>query len=77
MGAFFPRLRGFRGEGLTIHSELLLLLFFFFESGDELALTNSPFNFFIGQNQSTVAQQAETTVAQCFLTSWCELVFPQ
>ena len=36
------------------------------KSGDQLAHTTSTF---FGQDQSTVAQQAETTVAKCYLTS--------
>ena len=37
-------------------------LFFFFPSEDQLANTSS---IFLGQDQSTVAQRAEKTVAKC------------
>ena len=49
------------------------LFFFFFLSGDRLAHTN--FNF-LGQDQSAVAQRAETTVAECSWTSCVWAHFP-
>ena len=42
----------------------LFLFFFFLLSGDWIAHTNSTL---LGQDQSTVAQRAETTVAECSL----------
>ena len=39
------------------------------QSGDQLAQTNVTY-FFKGQDQSTVAQPAETTVKKCFLMSY-------
>ena len=40
-------------------------------SGDQFTLTNATFFsfLFLGQDQSTVAQRAETTEAESFLTS--------
>ena len=58
------------GECSTIHSPPALFLFlfcFFFGSGDYLAHTNSTL---LCQDQSTVAQRAETTVAKLSLTSY-------
>ena len=66
-------LAGISGEGLLVHCPPVLFLFFF-SSGDPLAHTNS--TFFLGQDQSTVAQQTETTVAKCFLTSCVWAQFP-
>ena len=53
------------GGGLMIHSPLALKKKKE-KSGDQLAHTTSTF---FGQDQSTVVQQAETTVAKCYLTS--------
>ena len=57
----FSSLERIWGEGLTIHS-FPACAFFFFESGDQLAHTNSTFFFFLGRGQSTMAQRVETTV---------------
>ena len=61
----FPCLWEFVGEGLTIYSPSVLFCCCL-ERG--LALTNQ-FHFFLGQDQSTMAQWAEMTVAEHFLTS--------
>ena len=71
----FPHMRGFLEKWLIIHSPpallLLLLLFFlffsFFWSVERLVHSNS--TIFLCQDQSTVAQHAEMTVAECYLTS--------
>ena len=47
--------------------------FFFFLSGGQFAHTNSAFR----QDQSTVARRAQTTVAECFLTSCVLARFPE
>ena len=52
------------GEGIVIHS---LLALFFFLSRDQLIYTRF---HILGQDQSTVAQRAEMTVAKCFLMSY-------
>ena len=53
------------GKGFTVHS---LPALFVCLSGDQLAHTNSTI---FGQDQSTVAQRAETTVAECFPDELC------
>ena len=60
--SFFVACEDFGGS-LMIHS--LPALFFFFLKWYQL--THTPL---LGQDQSTVAQQAETIVAECFLMSY-------
>ena len=62
---FFPSLERILGECTTIHSLPMLFLLFFFR----WRLTCTCSFHSIGQNQSTVAQRAEMTVAKCSLTS--------
>ena len=54
------------GKALTNHSLLALNLVFFFKREDQVVHTNS---MLLGQDQSIVAQQAETTVDECSLVS--------
>ena len=49
--------------------ELYLARGFFFFNSEQLAHTDLIFSFFLGQSHSTVAQRAETTVAECSLTT--------
>ena len=68
-GSFFFACGDFWGR-LAVHSLPALS----FLSGDQLAHTNSAF---LGQDQSTMAQQAEMTMADCFPTHLCvSLFFP-
>ena len=60
----FSSLARILGECSTIHS--LLLLFFFFV---KWRLGRTHWFYSLGQDQSTVAQRAETTVAKCSLTN--------
>ena len=57
---FFPRLLGFWGKGSMIHSHPALSIFIF----------KVEVSWHTGQDQSTEAQRAETTVAECSLTSF-------
>ena len=67
----FSLLAGIREEGLTIHCPPALS---FFEV-EIISRTPIPlffllfFLFLAGQDQSTITQEAETTVAECCLTS--------
>ena len=58
--AFFPRLLGFWGKGSMIHSHPALSIFIF----------KVEVSWHTGQDQSTEAQRAETTVDECSLTSF-------
>ena len=53
-GGFFPRERGFEEEGSTIHFPPAIIVFQEISSPTPIPL--------LGQDQSTVAQRAETTV---------------
>ena len=66
-GFFFCFLGG--GACSTIQSPPLLFLFFFFFLFLKSRLARTHLFHFSGQDQSTVAQQAETTVAECSLAS--------
>ena len=59
------------GEGLAIHFLPVLFFFFFFKV--EVSV-HTP--IFLGQDQSTVAQQSEMTVAKCFIRSCVWARFP-
>ena len=70
----FSSLARVLGDGLTMHS-LPVLFKKNIISGDQLVHTDSTFFFFLGQDQFTVAQPAETAVAEWSRMSRCELVF--
>ena len=65
---FFSLARTFGGRFDKSFSAcaFLFVYLFSFLSGDPFTYTNSTFS---GQDQSTVAQRADTTVAECSLTS--------
>ena len=67
----FPRVQGFWGECSTIHSPPALFFFCFLK----WRLARTLLFHSLGQDQSTVAKQAETTVTECFLTSFVRAHF--
>ena len=69
-GGFFLTCKDF-GGGFDDSFPTCPLMFL---SGDQLAHTNS--TFFLGQDQSTMAQQAEMTVAKCLLMRFVWARFP-
>ena len=67
----FPSVWGFLVECSIIHSPHALFFFFFLK----LRLARAHYFHSLARDQTKEAQQAETTVAECFLTSFaCELV---
>ena len=58
-------------EGLTIHSPSALLFFFF-----KVEISSRTNSTFLGNDQSKMAQWAETTMNKCFLTSYMWACFP-
>ena len=61
----FSSLARIFGEGLTINSPPALYLFIYFKEVEISSCTPVPLFFFKGQDQSTMAGRAETTVAVC------------
>ena len=59
-----PRVPGFMGNIRQFISHLCFFFFFF-----KWRLANAHYFHSLGQDQSKVAQQAEMTVTECFLTS--------
>ena len=68
--AFSSRAR-LLGECSTVHSPPALFFFFFLK----WRLAHAHWFHSLDQDQSTVARQAETTVTECFLTSWVHRKF--
>ena len=68
----FSSLARVLGDGLTMHS---LPVLFKKKLLVEISLCTPIPLFFFGQDQFTVAQPAETAVAECSRMSRCELVF--
>ena len=64
MALFFPHLKDFEGGFDDLF--IACAFFLFFLSGDKLLHTNSTFQ---AGDQSTVAQRAETTLAERSMTS--------